>query len=171
MAKKKSWVEKREKKDGVPKIVKEMGKMSKWGEGPLIIAAPSEIDEIMRKVPKGKLVTTADIRDVMVAKYSEKGVNICCPLTTGIFCNISAFAAEEECAEGKKRTTPYWRTLKAKGMLNPKFPGGTENQKALLEEEGHEVFAKGKNLYVKDFESKIAKIDTAKLKKLEPIVE
>ena len=53
-----------------------------------------------------------------------------CPLTTGLFARIAAEAAMEEASEGRKRITPYWRTLKQGGELNPKYPGGIESQKA-----------------------------------------
>ena len=51
--------------------------------------------------------------------------------------------------------TPYWRTLKADGELNPKYPGGAEAQKAKLEAEGHRIMQRGRtNLrwFVADFE-------------------
>ena len=35
--------------------------------------------------------------------------------------------------------TPYWRTLKANGELNEKYPEGIEKQKELLEKEGHTI--------------------------------
>lgn len=51
--------------------------------------------------------------------------------------------------------TLYWRTLKANGQLNPKYPGGVEAQKEKLEQEGHTVIKKDRTnirYYVKDFE-------------------
>jgi alkylated DNA nucleotide flippase Atl1 len=39
-------------------------------------------------------------------------------------------------AQGIDDVTPYWRTLKAGGRLNEKYPGGVEAQKAMLEAEG-----------------------------------
>ena len=51
--------------------------------------------------------------------------------------------------------TPYWRTLKANGELNAKYPGGIEAQKEKLEAEGHTIIQKGrKNIryYVQDYE-------------------
>ncbi len=47
--------------------------------------------------------------------------------------------------------TPYWRTLKKDGELNEKYPGGIEEQKKRLEEEGHEIIHKGKRFLVKDY--------------------
>ncbi|MBA7663675.1 hypothetical protein ES703_71722 [subsurface metagenome] len=77
-----------------------------------------------------------------------------CPLTTGIFANIAARAAEEAAAEGRKDITPYWRTLKSRGELNEKYPGGVETQAAHLREEGHTIEpGKGKKPpKVKEFE-------------------
>jgi hypothetical protein len=47
---------------------------------------------------------------------------------TGIFIAIAARAAGEDEEEGKKDITPYWRTLKGKGELNEKYPGGVAAQ-------------------------------------------
>lgn len=51
--------------------------------------------------------------------------------------------------------TPFWRTLKANGELNEKYPGGAMAQKEKLEAEGHTIIQKGrKNIryYVKNYE-------------------
>ena len=50
-------------------------------------------------------------------------------------------------SEGRKRFTPYWRTLKTGGELNPKYPGGIKNLRARLTAEGHRVIKKGKPLF------------------------
>ena len=105
----------------------------------MVIPSPLEVDEVMRKVPHGKLITTDIIRQVLAAKH---GTTIACPLTTGIFIWIAANAAEEARKEGEKNITPYWRTLKIGGFLNEKYPGGLEGHKKLLEKEGHEVAKK-----------------------------
>ncbi len=58
--------------------------------------------------------------------------------------------------------TPYWRTLKADGELNPKYPGGVDAQKEKLEKEGHTVIQKGrKNIryYVKDYENVLFELE------------
>ncbi|MFC1939484.1 hypothetical protein ACFLXO_02205 [Chloroflexota bacterium] len=63
-------------------------------------------------------------------------------------------------AEGKTDVTPYWRTLKAGGQLNEKFPGGVEAQAARLKEEGHTIEpAKGKKPpTVRDFEKALVEV-------------
>ena len=85
-----------------------------------------------------------------------------CPITTGIFAWIAAHAAAEELEGGRKRVTPYWRTLKTGGEVNPKYPGGVAAQRKLLAAEGHKVVQKGKRLLVVDFETRIARINTVR---------
>lgn len=159
MAKKiKSWQEKLRDSRDLPKVVKVPSKMvGRWGTksgDTLLIPAPIEVDEVMRTVPKGKLITTDEIRIKLARKHKA---NISCPLTTGIFAGIAAKAAEEAKSEGKQNITPYWRTLKAGGTINEKFPGGVEMQKKLLEKEGHKVILKGKKAVVADFEKSLVK--------------
>ena len=148
----KTWQEKLADDKDLPKVVEITDKMSKrWGTGTLVIPAPREVDEIMGKVPRGRLITINQIREFVARKHEA---SIGCPLTTGIFAGIAARAAEEAVAEGKKDITPYWRTLKSKGELNEKYPGGVEAQVAHLREEGHTIEpGKGKKPpRVKDFE-------------------
>jgi hypothetical protein len=115
MKSKKSWREKLTDSKGLPKVVEITGKMSKrWGEGTVIIPAPLEVDEIMKK---------------------------------GIFAWIAAHAAEEEATAGRRRITPYWRTVRTGGVLNEKYPGGIEAQREKLESEGHRIIKKGENIW------------------------
>jgi alkylated DNA nucleotide flippase Atl1 len=126
----------------------------KWGEGTIVMPTMQEVDELMKKVPKGKLVTINQIRENLAAKH---GATISCPIVTGIFARISAGAAGEWLDEGRKRVTPFWRTLKAKGEINEKYPGGLEGQRERLIAEGHEVVQRGKKMYVADFEKRLVK--------------
>ncbi|MEK7354533.1 MAG: hypothetical protein AABZ77_08525 [Chloroflexota bacterium] len=67
---KKSWQEKLADSKDFPKVVKLDGKMSaRWGTGTLCIPAPIEVDEIMRRVPKGKLITINQIREVVAKRH------------------------------------------------------------------------------------------------------
>lgn len=73
------------------------------------------------------------------------------PITAGIFVTIAAWASHQR----TKDETPYWRTLKAKGELNPKYPGGIKAQKSKLEAEGHTIIQRGRTnirYYVSDYE-------------------
>jgi len=155
MAQKKSWREKLADSKDLPRVEKITGKMSKrWGSGTFVIPAPIEVDEVMKKVPKGKLITINEIRKILAEKH---GASIGCPITTGIFAWIAAHAAAEAAEEGKKRITPYWRTLKTGGELNPKYPGGIENLRIRLKQEGHRVIQKGKKFIVADYEKFLIK--------------
>jgi hypothetical protein len=150
-----SWREKLEtqgKKNNLPKVVEiDEGMSQRWGTGTVVIPDPLEVNEIMRNVPRGKLITINQIRARLAKRH---GASIGCPITTGIFAGIAARAAEEDAAEGKKDITPYWRTLKVGGVLSDKFPGGVEAQAAKLKAEGHTILPdrKGQPKKVKDFE-------------------
>ena len=153
MKRKKSWREKLADSKDLPRIETVSEKMSQlWGTGTFVIPAPLEVDAIMRRVPQGTLITIHEIRNKLAQKH---GTDFACPLTTGIFAWIAAHAAEEAASEGGKDITPYWRTLKSGGELNPKYPGGIEHQKALLESEGHVVVQKGKKFIVQNYESSL----------------
>jgi alkylated DNA nucleotide flippase Atl1 len=156
LPKRKSWSEKLQDSKGLPKVETITGKMSKrWGTGTVVIPAPMEVDEMMKRVPKGKLITINEIRSALAKKH---GATIGCPITTGIFAWIAANAAEEEREKGEKAITPYWRVLKTGGVINEKYPGGVEDQKKNLEKEGHKVVQKGKKYIVVDYEKSLAKI-------------
>lgn len=151
--KKKSWREKLENSKDLPRTAVATEEMNmSWGVGTFVIPAPLEVDAIMKQVRKGKLITIREIRAALATRHETE---FTCPITTGIFAWISANAAAEALAEGKKRVTPYWRTLKTGGELNPKYPGGVEDQKARLEAEGHNVIKKGKRTFVEDFEASV----------------
>ena len=128
------------------------GKFSKkFGEGRYHIPAPIEVDALMKKVPRGRLTTINDLRAALSKKHKT---DFACPITTGIFSWIAAHAADEMARQGRKRITPYWRTLKSDGQINPKYLGGAEAIREKLEAEGHSVIQKGKRFLVKDFEKK-----------------
>ena len=149
----KSWSEKLRDSKCLPKVEEITPKMSKrWGAGTVVISAPMEVDEIMRKVPSGKLLTINEIRGTLAKKHKA---TIGCPITTGIFASIPAKAAEEQRQQGRKDITSYWRILRKGGLINEKYPGGVETQKKLLEKEGHKIVQKGKKYIVADYEKSI----------------
>ena len=153
---KKSWREKLADDQGFPQVCPiDETKSKRWGEGTFVIPAPREVDELMRRVPKGKLTTIDDLRKALARKH---GATIGCPITTGIFAWIAAHAAAEAEAEGAKRVTPYWRTLKSKGELNPKYPGGIATLKRRLAAEGHKIVQKRTRYFVIDFAKKLGRI-------------
>lgn len=152
---KKTYNQKMNAAGDLPKIQDLSGKpefVTRYGGSKMLIAAPVQYNEIMAKVPEGKIITSDKVRDYLAGKH---GADVTCPLTAGIFMNICAQASEERDAD----RIPYWRTVKTKGELNEKYPGGTAEQQALLESEGHTVIQKGKKYYVKDYEQKLWEIE------------
>jgi len=150
---KKSWREKLADDKDLPKVAKVTGKMTKrWGTGTMVIPAPHEVDALMKQVPKGRVATINELR---VALAKRHNADFACPITTGIFSWIAAHAAAESEAEGAKRITPYWRTLKTGGEVNPKYPGGVAGLARRLRSEGHKLVTKGKRTFVADYEEKL----------------
>jgi hypothetical protein len=150
MRTRKTWREKLVDDKGLPKVSEVSGELSKrWGAGTFVVPAPLEVDGLMKRVPKGRLVTINELREALATKHR---VSFACPITTGIFSWIAAHAAAEAEAGGAKRITPYWRTLKTGGELNPKYPGGVEGIARRLRAEGHKVIQKGKRFLVADYE-------------------
>ncbi len=148
MPKKKIYAEKLRNSKNLPKIVEldEKGR-KRWGGKTMVVPAPMEVYEIIKSVPEGKLVTINEIRELLARKH---GTNTTCPLTTGIFVNICANASLE-----MEDDLPYWRTLKSRGEINPKYPNAPQEQIAMLEAEGFEIIEKGrKNIkyFVKNYE-------------------
>lgn len=122
--------------------------IEKYGGSRMYFAPPMDYDRVMRQVPYRKVVTVGEIREYFARK---SGADFTEPITAGIFVSIAAWASHQR----KEDKTPYWRTLKANGELNPKYPGGVEAQKEKLEAEGHTVVRKGRTnirYYVKDYE-------------------
>ena len=141
----------------MPKIqvITDENSIEKYGGNRMYFAPPIEYDRVMRRVPYGKLVTVGEIRDYF-AKLS--GADFTEPVTAGIFVSIAAWASYQRTED----ETPYWRTLKANGELNPKYPGGVEAQKEKLETEGHTIVKKGRTnirYYVKDYEKVLFELE------------
>ncbi len=125
--------------------------IEKYGGDRMYFAPPIEYDKVMKRVPYGKVTTVGKIREYFAAL---SGADFTEPITAGIFVSIAAWASYQRTTD----ETPYWRTLKADGELNAKYPGGVEAQKAKLEAEGHIIIQKGrKNIryYVKDYENAV----------------
>lgn len=156
----KKWSEKLRNSKDLPRVEQISDKMSKrWGKGTFVIPAPIEVDQIMKHIPEGKLITIKEIRSALASRHNA---TIGCPLTTGIFAWIAANAAEEEREKGEKNITAYWRTLKTGGVLNPKYPGGVKVQRKLLEREGHKIIQKGKNHLVVDYQKSLVNLKDSK---------
>ena len=129
-------------------IITDRRSIEKYGGDRMYFAPPVDYDRVMRLVPPGKLLTVGQIRDYFARR---SGADFTEPITAGVFVSIAAWASAQRGGD----ETPYWRTLKAGGALNPKYPGGIEAQRQRLEAEGHTILQKGRrNLryVVKDYE-------------------
>ena len=125
--------------------------IEKYGGSKMYFAPPIDYDRAMRQVPYGKVITVGKIREHF-AKLN--GADFTEPITAGVFVSIAAWASFQRAGD----ETPWWRTLRANGELNPKYPGGIEVQKEKLEAEGHCIIQKGRtNLryFVKDYEKSL----------------
>jgi len=100
--------------------------------GTMLIPTPRQIESAVREIPAGAVSSPKLIRQTLAKRF---GADTTCPLCTGIFLRISAEAAEEMRQAGSSEITPYWRVVDQKGRHNAKFPGGTEAQAAMLENE------------------------------------
>ena len=144
------------KNKGMPKIqiVEDEKTIKRYGGNKMFFAPPIYYDELMKKVPKGKLITVGQMRDYLAKQYNADFTD---PMTAGIFVNIVAWASYQRTSD----ITPYWRTLKSDGELNIKYPEAIELQKRLLEEEGHTIISKDTNnikYYVKDYKDSLIEL-------------
>lgn len=135
---------------GMPRIqiVTDPATIRKYGGDRMYFAPPIDYDRAMRRVPRGMVTTVGEIRAFFAR---EAGADFTEPITAGVFVSIAAWASFQRQVD----ETPYWRTLKAGGELNPKYPGGIEAQREKLEAEGHTVIRRGRKnfrYYVEDYE-------------------
>ena len=142
----------------MPKVqtITDQKSIEKYGGSRMYFAPPIDYDKVMKQIPYGKVITIGKIREYF-AELNEyfaelNGADFTEPITAGIFVSIAAWASYQRSED----ETPYWRTLKANGELNAKYPGGIEAQKEKLEAEGHTIIQKGRTnikYFVKDYES------------------
>lgn len=137
-------------------IVTDPKTIQKYGGCRMYFAPPIDYDRVMKQIPCGRLITVAGIREYFA---KQNGADFTEPMTAGIFITLAAWASTQRTED----QTPYWRTLKAGGELNAKYPGGVEAQKEKLEAEGHTVLQKGrKNVryWVKDYEQALFSLES-----------
>ena len=137
-----SWIEKLNSYNPKHGIIKQCPDM--WSNGgklkTMLIPEPKKIDALVQSIQFGTVVTIGNLRSRLA---KDAGADMACPMTTGIFLKIVAFAAEENRERGEV-VTPYWRVVKDGGKLNDKFPDGITLHADLLESEGHTII-KSKN--------------------------
>lgn len=135
-------------------IITDEKSIEKYGGSRMYFAPPIDYDRVMKQIPYGKVITIGKIREYFAKQHQADFTE---PITAGIFVSISAWASYQR----SENETPYWRTLKANGELNSKYPGGIEAQKLKLEAEGHITISKGRTnirYFVKDYEKVLFEI-------------
>lgn len=99
----------------------------------MLISSPEEVEHFIAEIPPGRAITLTQLRQELARRHNAA---IACPMSTAIFVNIVARAyAERETKEGKP-SIGWWRVLTSTGKLNPKFPGGAQEQARRLRAEG-----------------------------------
>src|SRR5438309_1440446 len=84
-----TWRQKLERQQE-PKIVDIPARMQpRFGKGRMLIPRPLDVDALIRRVGKGKLVTVQQLRQELARRGN---VELACPLCTGIFIRIVAEA-------------------------------------------------------------------------------
>lgn len=118
--------------------------------GAMVISSPAEVDGLVRQLRRGEVITLDDLRGALARRHA---VAVACPVSTAIFLNMAARAAEERRIMGvpEDELTPWWRVLKKGGFLNPKYPGGAEQQAAHLAADGVRTSPLRKQLAVFDY--------------------
>ncbi len=125
MARKKTWIEKR---DGAP--APHVDRLEKPFAGipagaKLLISSPGEIDAYVRAIPRGQSKTIPQMRTELAKAHKADAA---CPLTASIFARIVAEAALEEMAAGKRqsRIAPFWRLIDAQSPIAKKLSCGPD---------------------------------------------
>ena len=127
-------------KHDLPKIKKAP---KTWGGGSMLIPHPASVMNLIDLIPKKQILDIVTFRSILALQHD---VDICCPLTTGIFVKHVVQGYQE----GSIRT-PYWRVFKAKGELDEKFPGGIDSHKDQLICDGLSVIQKRNKHYVETY--------------------
>jgi hypothetical protein len=147
------WAEKMKRPEHPEIIVLDEDKSAAYPAGKMLIPSPVAIDDIVKTIPKGELITSGKLRSKLAAQFDA---DYACPMTTGIFLRIAAEYANEQMNNGMKSVTPFWRVIRDDGSLIDKLPGGIEHQAELLAKEGFTFVPKGKNnLRVKNWQEYI----------------
>ena len=123
----------------------------------MFFAPPEDYDHVMKRIPYGRVITVGKIREFFAQK---NGADFTDPMTAGIFVSIAAWASVQRAED----PTPYWRTLKANGELNEKYPGGIEAQREKLEQEGHTILERGRKIkkyFVKNYADVLFDLDAS----------
>jgi alkylated DNA nucleotide flippase Atl1 len=106
--------------------------------GRMLKPCAATVAALIAQIPAGQVVTS----DVLRRKLADQfGVEVACPYDT----KMALLAISNDSSLNQSGlNVPYWRVIKTNGELNPKYPGGLEEQAARLHGEGFTVDVSGK---------------------------
>jgi len=104
------------------------------GFGAMLVPTPMLVAEEIGRIAEGATISMAELRARLAHAHH---VQSACPLTTALFFNIVAGAAEEDLAAGRPPIAPWWRVIQPDMTLSAKTPPGPEVQAQRLAAEGH----------------------------------
>ena len=113
--------------------------------GAMVKPSSDTVKALVRNIRKGKIVTLEQLREKIAKDFQ---VNTACPASTSKALQTLSKEVKPVC---------YWRVVKKKGELFPKFPNGAQGHAALLEKEGFEIDFSKKNPVVVGYENKLSK--------------
>jgi alkylated DNA nucleotide flippase Atl1 len=118
------------------------------GGGKMLLPSPATVADLIQKIPEHKLITTGLLCKELAGQFKVRGT---CPVTTQ--------KALQAIAHDSSKNLPYWRVVNTNGGLIARFPGGAENQAALLRKEGFVIDTKQKVPKVKSFSGSLVSFD------------
>lgn len=71
----------------------------RFGNGKMLIPGPTDMEVLIKKIRKGKLITESEIRNRLSADFNS---DVTCPITAGIFSGIFAKQPKRNPGTGKK---------------------------------------------------------------------
>ncbi|MDX2130197.1 MAG: hypothetical protein SFU91_14280 [Chloroherpetonaceae bacterium] len=88
--------------------------------GLMLIATPKIIEDYVRQIPKGTVVSIKQMRRDLAAEY---GAEFTCPVTTGIFLRIVSEVNYERylSTQDASQVAPFWRAIEAKSSILKKL--------------------------------------------------
>ena len=119
-------------------IITDEKSIEKYGGNRMYFAPPLDYDRVMRQVPEGKVITVGELREYFARQNQADFTD---PITAGIFVPICAWASLQHSTD----ETPYWRTLKANGELNPQIPRRRGSAESEVGSRGAHHHQKGPN--------------------------
>lgn len=125
MASKKTWTEKLHC-DKEPKIKRiDFNFADIPANSNMFIATPQIIDNDIKQIPKGKIVSVQTMRKDLAI---ENKADYTCPVTTGMFLRIVAEANFEKYQQTNsiKSITPFWRVVEPNSTLSEKLTFGKD---------------------------------------------